>query len=94
MGDAVMVSAILGKILAWMAGHPASVGLIAGAPEAVAFGFTDGERGRSKSRGRMKAGEDDARLRRGDGVAGESESEISSILVHSSWVVGCEADLA
>ena len=45
----------------------------------------------SKPSGRTNAGGEDARRRRGDGVGGESESDISSILVHSFPATGCEA---
>ena len=46
----------------------------------------------STSRGRMKAGDEDARRLLGDGVVGESESEISSMCVHPFLGVCCEAD--
>lgn len=74
-----------------MAGQPASVALIAALPDTAILGAADGDRGSSKSSGRTNAGEEDARLRRGEGVAGESESDISSILVHSVRIVGWEA---
>lgn len=53
--------------------------------------MAEGEKGISKSSGRTNAGEEDARRRRGEGVGGESESDISSILVHSFPATGCEA---
>jgi hypothetical protein len=52
--------------------------------------MAEGDKGMSKSSGRTNAGEGDARHRRGEGVGGESESDISSILVHSFPATGCE----
>ena len=86
-----MVSAICGKIAVCIVGQQASVALIAALPGTVVLGAVEGERGMSKSNGRTTAGEEDARRRRGDGVGGESESDISSILVHSSPAAGWEA---
>jgi hypothetical protein len=43
----------------------------------------------SKSKVRTKAGDEEARRLLGDGVAGVSESEISSICVHSLRRVWC-----
>ncbi len=86
-----MVSAICGKIEVCIAGQQASVALIAAVPGTVTLGMAEGEKGMSKSSGRTNAGEEDARRRRGEGVGGESESDISSILVHSFPATGCEA---
>ena len=86
-----MVSAICGKIEVCIAGQQASVALIAALPGTAVLGAVEGERGMSKSSGRTNAGEEDARRRRGEGVGGESESDISSILVHSFPTTGCEA---
>jgi hypothetical protein len=91
IGAAWMVSAICGKIEVWIAGQLASVALIATFPGTAITGTAAGEQGMSKSSGRTNSGEADARRRRGEGVGGESESEISSIRVHSSPVTGWEA---
>jgi hypothetical protein len=74
-----------------IAGQQASVALIAPVPGTVTLGMAEGEKGMSKSSCRTNAGEEDARRRRGEGVGGESESDISSIFVHSFIVTGCEA---
>jgi hypothetical protein len=88
----LMVWAICGKIEVWMAGQVASVALIAALPVTAILGIVEGDRGGSKSSGRTIAGEEDARCRRGEGVKGASESETSSILVHSFRETGCEAE--
>jgi hypothetical protein len=75
-----------------MAGQLASVALIAALPGTATLGMAEGDRGRSKSSGRTIAGEEDARRRRGEGVREASESEISSILVHSFRETGWEAE--
>ena len=90
-GAALMISAICGKIEVCIAGQQASVAFIVALPGAVTLGAAEGERGMSKSSGLTTAGEEDARRRRGDGVGGESESDISSILVHSFPAAGWEA---
>ena len=76
-----------------MAGQTASVGLMVavnGGP--VALAMAGWGMGMSKSRGRLKAGNEDARRLLGEGVAGESESEISSMCVHSFLGVCWEAE--
>ena len=83
-----MVSVICGNIEFCIAGQQASVALIVALPGAATLGAAEGDKGMSKSSGRTAAGEEDARLRRGEGVAGESESDISSILVHSFPATG------
>jgi hypothetical protein len=87
-----MVCAICGKIEVWIAGQLASVALIAALPGTAILDTAEGDRGKSKSSGRTIAGEEDARRRRGEGVRGASESEISSILVHSFRETGWEAE--
>jgi hypothetical protein len=90
-GAALMVSAICGNIEVCIAGQQASVALIVALPGTATLGGAEGEKGMSNSSGRTKAGEEDARRRRGEGVGGESESDISSILVHSFPATGWEA---
>jgi len=90
-GAALIVSAICGKIEVCIAGQQASVAFTVALPGTATLGGADGEKGMSKSSGRTKAGEEDARRRRGEGVGGVSESDISSILVHSFFATGWEA---
>lgn len=55
--------------------------------------FADGDCRPSKSSGRMNGGVEDALLRRGDGVLGESESDMSSMFVHSFREASWEAEI-
>ena len=74
-----------------------SPGLSVAAAKAViagALAFNEGERAGLNSKGWTAGGEDLARRRGGEGVVSESESDISSMSIHSDCGASCDAEPA